>query len=98
MPWPPRNCLVVTPCRKHPKPASESQRFESVFFALSRVNDSLMQNKSCPTENRSAAIRESESETGTHCFHASWPGLSRHERLCLAVQDVDARHNAGHDD
>ena len=31
--------------------ASESQRFESSFPGLSRVNNSLMRNKSCPTEN-----------------------------------------------
>jgi hypothetical protein len=31
--------------------ASESQRFESSFAGLSRVNDSLISNKSCPTEN-----------------------------------------------
>jgi hypothetical protein len=32
--------------------ASESQRFESSFAGLSRVNDSLISNKCCPTENQ----------------------------------------------
>src|SRR4030081_1050316 len=63
---------LFAPVRKDPQVASESQRFESSFCALSRVNDSLKQNKSCPTENRDSKClqkyRRCESETGTCAF------------------------------
>src|SRR4030088_436972 len=63
---------LFAPVRKDPQVASESQRFESSFCALSRVNDSLKQNKSCPKENRDSKCpqkyRPCESETGTRAF------------------------------
>src|ERR1700737_33761 len=54
----------------------ESSRFESSFAGLSRVNDSLIQNKCRPAENCRGESRVNESETGT------WRELVSNRRPC----------------
>ena len=61
----PLELLIVTRSRE-PRPLSNHSDLNPVFSALSRVNNSLMRNKSCPGENRESESARSESETRTH--------------------------------
>src|ERR1700726_718222 len=67
MPLAPRKSIA--PCPEEPQVPSESQRFESSFCGLSRVNDSLMQinlvQRRIGTANCPQNYRQDESETRT---------------------------------
>src|SRR5258707_10216437 len=56
--------ILLHPVRKSPA-TSESQRFESSFAELSRVNDSLMQKNSVHAESKPAKHMQRESERRT---------------------------------
>src|ERR1700757_1810155 len=92
MPLAPRKSIAL--CPEEPQVTSESQRFESSFAGLSRVNDSLMQINLVQRRIGTPKHRQNTRKASPKRERAARRMLLRVRRLGVADDALDGRERA----